>query len=57
MEEKAMSMLIRCDCGHVVRGETEEELLAAAREHIRDVHPDQHANVSDDDLLAMAEEA
>ena len=52
-----MSMLIRCDCGYVVRGETEEELLAAAREHIRDAHPNQVGKISDDDLLAMAEEA
>jgi predicted small metal-binding protein len=51
-----MPMLIRCDCGYIVRGETEEELIAAAREHIREAHPDQHAKVSDEDLLAMAEE-
>jgi len=49
-------MLIKCDCGYVARGETEEKLLAAAREHIREVHPDQQANVTDEDLLAMAEE-
>jgi predicted small metal-binding protein len=51
-----MSMLINCDCGYVVRGETERELVAAAREHIRDAHPDQEAKVTDEDLLAMAEE-
>ena len=52
-----MSKVINCDCGYVVRGESDEQLLAGAREHISSDHPDLVGKISDDDLLAMAEEA
>jgi len=51
-----MAMVINCECGHTVRGENEEELLAGARSHISDAHPDMQDQVSDEQLLAMAEE-
>ena len=51
-----MSKVINCDCGYVVRGESDEELLAGAREHIGSDHPDLVGKISDDDLLEMAEE-
>lgn len=49
--------IIRCDCGHVVRGSSDDELLANAESHMRQDHPDMVGKVSRDDLLAMAEEA
>jgi predicted small metal-binding protein len=52
-----MAKVINCDCGYVVRGETDEELLSGARAHIREAHPDMEGKVSDDELLARAEEA
>jgi predicted small metal-binding protein len=52
-----MAKVINCDCGFVVRGDTDEELLAAADAHIRDAHPDMVGKVSSDELLASAEEA
>jgi predicted small metal-binding protein len=51
-----MAKLINCECGHVVRGETDEELLAAAEEHVTGAHPELVGKISRDDLLAMAEE-
>ena len=51
-----MGYVISCDCGHVSRGDTEEELVAEANRHIEEVHPDLAGKVSRDDLLAMAEE-
>lgn len=51
-----MAKVINCDCGYVVRGETDEELLAGAEAHINADHPDLVGKISDDDLLAMAEE-
>lgn len=51
-----MTKLIRCDCGYVVRGDTEEELLANAEEHIERDHPDLVGKIAREDLLAMAEE-
>lgn len=52
-----MAKLINCECGYVVRGETDDELLAAAEEHIDRDHPELAGKVSREDLLAMAEEA
>ena len=52
-----MPKLIKCDCGKVVRGETDDELLANAEEHIRTDHPDLVGKISREDLLAMAEAA
>jgi predicted small metal-binding protein len=51
-----MAKLIRCECGYVAGGETDDELLAAAERHIESDHPDLVGQVSRDDLLAMAEE-
>ena len=52
-----MAKLINCECGHVVRGETDDELIAAAEAHINGNHPELVGKVSRDDILAMAEEA
>ena len=52
-----MAKLINCECGRVVRGETDEELLANAQEHVNRDHPELVGKISRDDLLAMAEEA
>ena len=52
-----MSKLINCECGQVVRGETDDELIRNAEEHVNRDHPDLVGKVSRQDLLAMAEEA
>lgn len=51
-----MAKVINCEDGVVIRGETVEELLANAREHIRTSHPEMAGTVTDADLLAMATE-
>ncbi|MDQ3955830.1 MAG: DUF1059 domain-containing protein [Actinomycetota bacterium] len=51
-----MAKLIRCECGYVARGDTEEELVAAAERHIEADHPDLVGRLSRDDLLTMMEE-
>ena len=52
-----MAKLINCECGQVVRGETDDELVAAAEAHIDRDHPELVGKVSREDLLGMAEEA
>jgi len=52
-----MAKLINCECGYVVRGETDDELLAKAEAHIDQAHPELAGQVSSADLLAMSEEA
>ena len=52
-----MAKLINCECGQVVRGETDDELVAAAQAHIDRDHPDLVGKLSRDDILGMAEAA
>lgn len=52
-----MAKLINCECGEVVRGETEDEVIANAEAHINQAHPDLVGKISREDLLAMSEEA
>jgi hypothetical protein len=49
--------IINCECGQVVRGETEEDLLRAAEEHIKRDHPELVGKITREDLLAMSESA
>ena len=51
-----MAKVIKCECGYVVRGKTDETLRAEAERHIESDHPDLVGRISGDDLLAMAEE-
>jgi predicted small metal-binding protein len=52
-----MARLINCECGFVVRGESDEELLDNAEAHIERAHPELVGKVTRADLLATAEEA
>jgi predicted small metal-binding protein len=52
-----MAKVINCECGYTVRGEDDEELLAQARAHIQSDHPDMAEQVTDEQLLGMAEDA
>lgn len=51
-----MAKRITCECGFIVNGRDDEELLANAHAHILNAHPDMAGNVKDSDLLAMAQE-
>ena len=52
-----MSKLINCECGEVVRAETDDELVQIVEGHVRRDHPDLVGKLSREDILAMAEEA
>ena len=49
-----MSLVIDCECGAVVRADTEDALVAAARAHIARAHAAAAGAVTQSDLLAMA---
>ena len=51
-----MTKAIYCDCGLICRGDSDEELLRVAEEHLRGEHPALAGRVRGDDLLAMAVE-
>jgi predicted small metal-binding protein len=48
-----MAKIMQCYCGHVVRGETDDELVANVQEHAREVH---EMDVSREQVLAMAQQ-
>lgn len=51
-----MAKVINCECGYVVRGEDDEQLLQRAERHVQESHPELARTVTREDLLAMAEE-
>lgn len=51
-----MSKQITCECGYVIRGESEREVVQGARDHIRADHPDLLDKVTDADLAGWIEE-
>jgi predicted small metal-binding protein len=51
-----MAKQINCECGYVARGETEQDVIARIRDHMRSDHPDLLDKVSDDDLRGWIEE-
>jgi hypothetical protein len=51
-----MGKLINCECGEVVRAETDEDLVSQVEAHVGRDHPDLVGKLSRDDILAMAED-
>jgi predicted small metal-binding protein len=55
-EEVQMAKQINCECGYVAREETETEVIARIRDHMRADHPELIEKVSDEDLRGWIEE-
>ncbi len=51
-----MAKQITCECGFVARGDTEENVVAEIRDHMRSDHPELLDKVSSEDLLGWIEE-
>lgn len=45
-----MAGQVKCECGYVVRGETDEEVVAELRDHMRTDHPELLDKVTDDQI-------
>jgi len=56
-ERRAMSKVINCECGEVLRAASEDELVQKVEQHVAQAHPDLAGKMSREDILAMAEEA
>jgi predicted small metal-binding protein len=46
-----MARIIRCECGFVARGETDDEVIDAIRSHMGTDHPTLLETVEQEDLL------
>ena len=51
-----MARVINCPCGVVIRGDTDEELLRGAHQHMNETLADRSSTPSDEELLASAQE-
>ena len=51
-----MSKIINCECGEVIKAESDNELVGEVERHVRDAHPELAGKMSREDILAMAED-
>ena len=52
-----MAKLVNCECGEVIRAESDDELVEQVGGHVERHHPELAGKLSREDVLAMAEEA
>jgi predicted small metal-binding protein len=50
-----MSRQIKCECGFVARGETDDEVVTQIEGHIRSDHPALAATLSRDEIASWVE--
>ncbi len=52
-----MAKVINCDCGAVIRGGDDDELVRKAEAHVAEAHPDLVGKMTRETFLGMAEDA
>jgi predicted small metal-binding protein len=50
-----MARQINCECGHIVRGETEDEVVDLTLDHLRSDHPRLADQITRDEIVALIE--
>jgi predicted small metal-binding protein len=50
-----MARQITCECGQIVRGETENELVELTFQHLRSDHPQLADKLTQEDIVALIE--
>ena len=50
-----MARQVKCECGYVARAETDEDVLANIREHMRTDHPELLDKISDEQIISWIE--
>jgi predicted small metal-binding protein len=50
-----MAKLIRCECGYVARGDTDEQVVGLIREHLATDHPALLETVTSEDLVSWVQ--
>ena len=51
-----MSKVVNCECGEVVRAESDAELVELVEAHVERNHPEMVGKLSRSDILGMSEE-
>ena len=47
--------MINCECGEVVRAESDDELVSKVEAHVQEAHPELIGKMSRGDILSMSE--
>ena len=55
LHNHTMARQITCECGEIVRGETEHEVVELTFEHLRSDHPQLADKLKRDDIVALIE--
>jgi predicted small metal-binding protein len=50
-----MSRQIRCECGYIARGATDDEVVGRIREHMRTDHPALFEKISEEEVHGWVE--
>jgi len=50
-----MALQVKCECGYVARGETDDEVVATIRDHMRVDHPEGQDAVTDEQIRGWLE--
>ena len=50
-----MSRQIKCECGFVARGETDDEVVVQIEDHIRSDHPELAGSLDRDEIAGWVE--
>ncbi|MBV8734531.1 MAG: DUF1059 domain-containing protein [Solirubrobacterales bacterium] len=50
-----MSRQIKCECGFIARGETDDEVVTRIEEHIRSDHPELVGTLTRDEIVGWVE--
>jgi predicted small metal-binding protein len=50
-----MARQVKCECGYTARGDSDEDVVAEIRDHIRSDHPELMEQVSDEDIASWVE--
>ena len=53
---RIVSKVVNCECGEIVRAESDTELVTRVEAHVESNHPEMVGKLSRDDILGMAEE-
>ena len=51
-----MGKVLNCECGEVMRADSDDELVQKVESHVREAHPELVGKMSRDDILGMAED-
>lgn len=50
-----MPRQVKCECGYVVRAETDDEVVTTIRDHLRSDHPNLAEEVTDEQIRSWIE--